>query len=537
MNLIKNKNSDSKLVFSILIVWFISASVVMLLISKIETSKAQYEEYLKVSVLNEAIAHYENIITARSWNASHNGLYILEHDGIKPNPYLKNNILRSDDNRTLIKINPAWMTRQISDISNKKSKHYYKMASLNPINPINTPDAFEKKALEYFEKNKNEPYYLNFKEPNGDVGKFDFMGSLKVVKGCLKCHAEQGYKVNDIRGGIRISLPLKDYQNSYQLLQEKSSFDKMLIIIFGFIVALLVSIYLKRIFSHEQEMKELNEELEDKVDQRTHELSEMNLTLEDRVSNEVQKNRKKDEAMLTQARHVAMAEMIEMVAHQWRQPISIIGLDASNILVDFELETDNKETTKAGIENIYNETQKLSKMITDITELFKSDSITENILPQNVVDDALSVMQNNLQEHAITIEKDYKSESEIALMSRELFQVYWNILNNAKDIFIQRHVTNPKITIEVLDNETEIITRISDNGGGIEDKHLSKIFEPYFSTSNNLHGKGLGLYVSKTITEQHLHGSLNVANKEDGAVFTISLPKESASKLTPPKPF
>ena len=518
-------SNNSRFVWSLLFVWLTIGLTTIFLLDKIESSKSEYAESLKKSVLNEAIAHYDNIVTARGWNASHGGIFILQHDDIQPNPYLKHNVLKSDDNRTLIKVNPAWMTRQISEISNKKSKHYYRMSSLNPINPINKPDSFEKEALEYFEKNKNEKYYLDFLEPIEGVGKFNFMGSLMVTKGCLKCHAEQGYKVGDVRGGIRITLPLESYQQSYTYLEEKSFFDKTLIVIFGFIVASLLSIYLKKIFNHQKEVESLNEVLEEKVEIRTQELYEINQTLEDRVAFEVKKSRKQDEAMLSQARQVAMGEVLEVIAHQWRQPISIIGLDANNLLVDFELGTDNKENIKDALKNISDETQKLSNIISDVSDIFQTDSNPKEINIQNIFDDALNVIDSSFEEVKIDVEKNYTNNSLIKVVSQELFQVYWNLLNNSKDIFLQRNVANPKIVVEILENETDIITIVSDNGGGIDDKHISKIFEPYFSTSDNLNGKGLGLYVVKVIIEKQLRGTISVKNTDDGAEFKITLPK------------
>ncbi len=181
--------------------------------------------------MQEAISYFNNIVITRKWNAIHGGVYVKQKDGLEPNKYLKDNHLFTQDGELLIKINPAWMTRQISELSNKENKHYFKITSLNPINPINKPDLFEKKALEYFEKNRDEKYYT---EVSDDLSKFDFMGSLKVSKACMKCHASQGYKIGDIRGGIRVSIPTSTYFEEVNSVKERGT-----ILIF---VAVIVSI-------------------------------------------------------------------------------------------------------------------------------------------------------------------------------------------------------------------------------------------------------------------------------------------------------
>lgn len=101
-------------------------------------------------LLTQAQTHFNNQVNTRKWNASFGGVYVKPQDGQKPNSYLKDNILKVDENLTLLKINPAWMTRQLSEISEVKGFHF-RITSLNPINPNNIATPFEKKALEYFQ--------------------------------------------------------------------------------------------------------------------------------------------------------------------------------------------------------------------------------------------------------------------------------------------------------------------------------------------------------------------------------------------------
>lgn len=505
-------------------VWILILTVVLLLFKEVEKSKQESTKGLEKDLLSKAVSHFEDILVFRSWNASHGGVYVKAENGMKPNAYLRDNVMHSDKNETYIKINPAWMTRQVSELSNRYAKYYYRMSSLKPINPINKADDFEKEALEFFENNKEQPYYVRFVRSGDGVTRFNFMGSLKVKQECLQCHGEQGYKVGDIRGGIRVILPLEEYRQKAEVIKSQSLRSKLSIVVFGVIIGLLVSVYLIMMFYHQKEIELLNKELEDKVDERTRELKEMNETLERRVVEEVEENRKKDEAMLTQSRYLAMGEVIEMISHQWRQPISVIGAIASHMMINIELEIDSREEMKKELEKLSSEIQQLSRIITQFSDLFEEDSQEHPVRPCDVLNEILSVMKSSFEHNNITVETSYTKNCEIMLISRDLFQVYWNIINNAKEILIERAIEEPKIKIETKKSEEGIVTYIADNGGGIEEKYIDKIFEPYFSTKEDLNGKGLGLYIAKSLLEKKIHGTITVHNNDQGALFIITIP-------------
>ncbi|MFA6138855.1 MAG: diguanylate cyclase [Sulfurimonas sp.] len=191
-------------------------------------------EFQKQILVKQAQTHYFDQINTRKWNASYGGVYAFAKVGEEPNPYLKNNTLKTDDNRTLIKINPAWMTRQLSEISNIKDFHF-RITSLKPINPNNKATPFEKKALEYIEKTRETEYY-ELAENN----QFNYMGSLITTKDCLVCHEVQGYKVGDIRGGISVSLDSSEYNQFVTDTKNKSFLTILLILIFLLAITFLI---------------------------------------------------------------------------------------------------------------------------------------------------------------------------------------------------------------------------------------------------------------------------------------------------------
>lgn len=230
-------------------------------------------ESSKNMVIREAKTLFDNIVTTRAWNASYGGIYVKENSTIEPNRYLKNNTLQDENNNTLIKINPAWMTRQISELSNKRNQHYFKITSLKPINPNNRADKFEIKALKFFEQNRDIKYYFEFEN------EFNFMGALKVEESCLPCHKQQGYKVGDIRGGIRVSLPLDLYKKEINKIKDRRWIVFSVIVGISLIGFLLLYLFIRSTKKYENDMENLNKSLEHKVKSRTKELEILNKTL------------------------------------------------------------------------------------------------------------------------------------------------------------------------------------------------------------------------------------------------------------------
>lgn len=201
-------------------------------------------------LVQEALAHFDSMVDVREWNARYGGVYVKPVEGLKPNPYLEDNTLLSHDGEELILVNPAWMTRQISEISNVKRQYHFRITSLNPLNPNNKADQFEREALTYFETHKSEPYYYRF---NPSKPEFNFMGKLIVKKSCLKCHEKQGYKIGDVRGGIRVSIPSNMFQQEVELLESENIKANVTIIIFSSIIIVFFVWFVDVIYGRKEE--------------------------------------------------------------------------------------------------------------------------------------------------------------------------------------------------------------------------------------------------------------------------------------------
>ena len=234
--------------------------------------------------------------------------------------------------------------------------------------------------------------------------------------------------------------------------------------------------------------------------------------------------KRKDEIMVAQSRHAAMGEMISMIAHQWRQPISAIAMGANNILADIELEIIEEKTLEKTASDIISRTQDLSKTIDDFRNFFKPGKEVQEVSPEEVLHEAFNVIGKSIENHGIEVIIDSKNGKKIKTYLRELMQVIINILKNAKEVLIENEIKEGKIFIYIRDLEDEVIISICDNGGGVKDEIKEKIFNPYFTTKDERNGTGLGLYMSRTIVEKHLHGMLNTYNENGGACFQIRLP-------------
>jgi PAS domain S-box-containing protein len=233
----------------------------------------------------------------------------------------------------------------------------------------------------------------------------------------------------------------------------------------------------------------------------------------------------KEEIMIAQSRHAAMGEMISMIAHQWRQPISVISMDANNVLVDIELDNVESESLRSDISDIIKQTQYLSKTIDDFRDFFKPSKIKDTVIVSDVFKESLAVILKSLENNNIEVINKFETQTPLSIFSRELLQVFINILKNAKEALLENRELDRQIINRIYEDEVSVIISICDNAGGISAEVVEKIFEPYFTTKESKNGTGLGLYMSKTIIEKHLKGSIIVLNNDKGVCFKIQLPK------------
>jgi len=252
-------------------------------------------------------------------------------------------------------------------------------------------------------------------------------------------------------------------------------------------------------------------------------LEKLNKNLEEKVQKGIAEAQDKDRAMLHQSRLARLGTMISMIAHQWRQPLT----EVSGILMELETATKFKKVDDKLILECTRESDKLlsymSNTIDDFRNFFKPDKKKDKFSITTACEKSLSIVEATLKELNITVIKNFQSDLIVSGYAREFSQVILNVFLNCKDTFIDKKIVDAtiEISIEVRNNQAKI--SIEDNAGGITEKNIDVIFEPYFTTKSSSKGTGLGLYMSKMIIEKNMNGKLNVRNSSKGAVFEILL--------------
>lgn len=432
---------------------------------------------------NTARISISKYISFRDWAASHGGVYVQIDENTPPNPYLSfmpdRDLNIGDKNLTLM--NPAYMLRQLLEQYTCNDISTEHITSLKPLNPNNAPDEWEREALEEFESGVAEISSI----VNIDNNKYlRLMVPLITKQACMKCHEHQGYEVGDVRGGLSMTIRLKE-------LLESAKITMLPIILSHLFFLILAVIIIYIVFKT--------------------------------IENHTKKILMQKELLLKQAKHAQMGEMLSMIAHQWRQPLNAMGLSAIKLSMQQEIETVGFEDIDKHSRFIQEQTQKMSKIINDFMGFFKPDKEKQLFTIKNIIEDIESLMVNQLQSRGIKIIYDAQSIIMVNSYRKELSHVLVNLIANSRDAYEGKSIAQKTITISISQDEGRQSIIVKDNAGGIPDEIMDDIFKPYFTTKGAGLGTGIGLSMSKMIVNDILHGTIEVRNEDGGAIFTITL--------------
>jgi len=230
----------------------------------------------------------------------------------------------------------------------------------------------------------------------------------------------------------------------------------------------------------------------------------------------------KDVLLLQHSRFDAMEEIIGMLAHQWRQPLSIVHAIISTLQTQRELGILDDESLNNSLNGIIKHTNNLSDMITTFREFFKSSSTPSLANPNDAIMETLSILKEGLEHEDIIVELDLGDLEPVCYVQSLLTQVITNLIINSKEAHVLHKTDKPYILIHSYLQKSKVNILIEDNAGGIAADALSQVFEPYFSTKQEKNGKGLGLFLAKTILTQKLNGNISVTSKNGKSKFLIS---------------
>lgn len=262
----------------------------------------------------------------------------------------------------------------------------------------------------------------------------------------------------------------------------------------------------------------------EKIEKDSLEFKLINSKLEEKVNDEIQRQKEQEEMLLRQSRMANMGEMLDSIAHQWRQPlmhINSILMNMDNSLEAYNVKKQDRNYLENKIDEVATLTSHMSQTIEDFRNLFKLEKEKSNFTLESVISDVLWLMKNGLSN--IKVEYEARGSDTVYAYKSEMIQLIIIILSNAVDTLNNRSIENKKITIETYISDDSIEITIEDSAGGIPTESIDAIFNPYFTTKEQSGGTGLGLYIAKIIVEQKMNGQINVSNTLDGAKFSIML--------------
>ncbi len=333
-------------------------------------------------------------------------------------------------------------------------------------------------------------------------------------------------------------------------LSNEKKFRNIMIIAFLLVLSLVIIIFvilIKRnkatkkneakvheiIRRNNKELSKKNEKLtkqKDKLKEQEDKLKDINFKLTEKVKEEVEKSREKDHILAIKSRQAAMGEMIGNIAHQWRQPLNSIGLIIQDVEDAYEYKELNKEYLHNSVSEMMEIIKYMSQTIDDFRSFFKPDREKLKFNVKNNIGKSVSLLMATFKNNNIDLKIDINKGIFILGYPNEFSQVIINILNNAKDIILERKIENGKVIIKSFYDFKDTVISISDNAGGIKQKIIDKIFNPYFTTKHESQGTGIGLHMSKSIIEKNMGGVLQAQNTKDGAEFRIIFKSYQISK-------
>lgn len=482
---------------------------------------AQFDESIILrQAEQQARMLYKQIQLTRQWASDHNGLFILKAQGVEANPYLKLPSVKDSTGQTYFLRNPAMITRELSQYARRDGLGQFRVTSLHPVNPANTPDTFEKKALAMFEK--GEPEIVAVEDT--PAGRFvRFMAPLYIKQSCLGCHARHGYKEGDIRGGLSITIPI----NWVDKLIERNIHS---LIFLGVASIVLVTIFLflmfdnlvfRRIYRLSSAMEAFPEEGPEEHLLPSVFRDELDVVNDSFVSFCDRLNRSQEELLRTKAQAHFSEKMASLgilsagIAHEVNNPLG--GM--LNCVKSLRENPEDIELHKRYLPLLDKGMRQIEQVMRQLLNFGRSEPLAPRLVDlRRLMEECAVLLSYKLKN--IELVTSFDLDGEYLLDAEALKQIVINIGLNA----IQAMKDGGRLEIAMCEDGTDLLLTFEDSGCGISEEHLAHIFDPFFTTKEVGEGTGLGLAVTYSLI-QRMNGTITVDSSVGiGTIFTVTLP-------------
>lgn len=243
------------------------------------------------------------------------------------------------------------------------------------------------------------------------------------------------------------------------------------------------------------------------------------------LQEKIKKIKEKQQILIQNSKMASMGEMIANIAHQWRQPLNSLSALHTVLMMDYE---DNERLTQEEIAQFKEESSqyihKMSSTIDDFRNFFSPTKEKEQFVISDAIKESIKFVKDSyLDSRVELIDRTQDRDTQMCSYKNELMQVIMILLNNSRDAVVGNKIEKPQVIVDLLHRDEKIEIRIKDNGGGIDNDIMDRIFEPYFTTKFKSDGTGVGLYMSKMIIEDSIGGELVLENDSDGVLATLIL--------------
>jgi two-component system, NarL family, sensor histidine kinase EvgS len=317
---------------------------------------------------------------------------------------------------------------------------------------------------------------------------------------------------------------IKNIVNKWVAIKYEKGIDYTYLWISFSIIFILLIFFLYRQYL----LKHTNDYLKSEVEKRTaqveesnlilkqkrNELHELNQNLEIKIKEEIEKNKMIQEKLFKADKMASMGEMISNIAHQWRQPLSVISTIATGVKLQKEIDVLNNDELIGNMDLINKNAQYLSKTIDDFRNFIKGDRNIQNYKLTDTIANFINIVESSIKNHNIKLILNLNDEIRIEGNPNELIQCLINLFNNSRDALVETKQNELLIFINTQIEENTIQIKIKDNAGGIPENIMPKIYEPYFTTKHQSQGTGLGLHMTYRLITEAMNGRIETTNME-----------------------